>query len=298
MVKSLFATRDEFIAAWQGASCVSDVSKATGISPRSCSSRARYYREIGIQMKDFDEVERATTESQLTGQRFGRLVVLGLGPLVGHGVRLKVRCDCGKEKIVRKGELVRKSREGVLSCGCLMEEEWAKAVTTHGMSKSRVWNIWSCMLSRCYYDKHVSFRYYGARGIKVCDRWRESFESFYADMGDPPSDSHSLDRYPNNDGNYEPGNCRWATSVEQASNRRKPWLVYKIDDGKHVFMVATQSRREAFQLLGVTDWHMRRYGERHKSGSDFQVAMSEPGRVWRKLIDFCHEQPWLYAPGS
>lgn len=79
------------------------------------------------------------------------------------------------------------------------------------------------MIARCYNPRNDSYSRYGAMGIRVCERWLESFDNFYADMGDKPTPKHSIDRYPNNAGNYEPGNCRWATWIEQAANkRRKP----------------------------------------------------------------------------
>ena len=110
-------------------------------------------------------------------------------------------------------------RGGVsLSCGCLQRE----IATTHGESRvgayTPEYNAWSSMRRRCAARSGDKFRRYGARGITVCDRWRESFENFLADMGRKPTPKHSIDRV-DNDGNYEPSNCRWATAKEQQRNR-------------------------------------------------------------------------------
>ena len=101
----------------------------------------------------------------------------------------------------------------------------------HGLSNSPEYRIWAGMKSRCYNPKHESFRHYGARGIKVCDRWLHDFLAFLQDVGSRPSPNHSLDRI-ENDGNYEPGNVRWATPAEQLINRRR-WSVTirKFPDG-------------------------------------------------------------------
>lgn len=94
----------------------------------------------------------------------------------------------------------------------------ARFHVTHGMHRSPEYRSWQMMLARCTNPRFHAYRRYGARGVSVCERWR-SFENFFAHMGQRPSRAHSLDRYPNRDGNYEPGNCRWATAEEQQQNR-------------------------------------------------------------------------------
>lgn len=146
----------------------------------------------------------------ITGRRFGRLVV---AMYLGH-VRGKpswgCQCDCGHRCIVQSKLILR----GITrSCGCLGEVN-----TRHGCRGTRIYRIWTGMLTRCRNRKASDYRSYGGRGIQVCERWL-TFAHFLADMGMPPTDNHSIERE-NNNGNYEPGNCVWLPVVEQAWNRR------------------------------------------------------------------------------
>jgi hypothetical protein len=154
----------------------------------------------------------------ITGQRFGRLVALrDAGSR--RGSRLwECRCDCGS-LFLATGKAMKSGN--TLSCGCLVKDAVVarnKASATHGMTGSPEFITWDSMKQRCLNPKHKSFPEYGGRGISVCPEWLSSFQQFYADMGPRPK-GMTLERNDTN-GNYEKGNCRWATPVEQGNNRR------------------------------------------------------------------------------
>lgn len=120
-------------------------------------------------------------------------------------------CDCGQSKKVKAG-ILRKGESQ--SCGCL----WREKITSHGMTKTRTFKSWESMLQRCTNENDPSYSRYGGMGVSVCPAWRD-FATFFADMGERP-EGMSIDRYPNQAGNYEPGNCRWASAREQQRNRK------------------------------------------------------------------------------
>lgn len=152
----------------------------------------------------------------LTGMSFGRLVVVSYAGKNKHNKTTWVCiCDCGESTTVIGSYM---NNGNTKSCGCLQREVAKERRTTHGMYKSPEYFTYNDMLNRCHNKQNKDYASYGGRGIKVCARWRDSFEAFYADMGSRPP-SLSLDRI-DNDAGYSPDNCRWATSSEQSLNRR------------------------------------------------------------------------------
>lgn len=200
------------------------------------------------------------SKRDLTGSVFGKWLVLEQTGKNKYGMAIWLcRCGCGKEKPVLQGSLVSGTS---ISCGCSPN----KRKTIHGYLKNgsypKEYSSWRNMLNRCYNVKHISYPNYGGKGVVVCDRWIHSFYNFIQDMGFMPSKEYSIDRI-NNDGNYEPLNCRWATVEEQHLNTKiaKP-ITYNGE---------TKTRRGWDIVLGG-----RVVQSRIKAGWDEQKAVSTP----------------------
>jgi hypothetical protein len=217
------------------------------------------------------------TGQDLTGVRFGRLVALEKLAEKGHPTRWLCRCDCGETANPTGSQLL---GGRVHSCGCIKAENNRTRLETHGMSHLRVYHIWQAMKNRCYNPNQPHYARYGGHGVTVCDEWRKSFEAFYAAMGNPPTDKHSIDRISNGRG-YEPGNCRWATAKEQAANQRpKPPVTWEMPRGEGHFK-ATITEEMVREIRASAERNCdiaRRIGLSKQSIADIRK-----GRTWRHV---------------
>ena len=176
----------------------------------------------------------------MKGLRFGRLTVIDRVENKRGQARWLCKCDCGNE-IITLGYSLR--RGDTTSCGCYHAEILARGNRVHGLSNNRIYAIWSTMKARCSNPNNEKYHRYGERGIKVCDEW-QTFEPFYEwAMANGYSEGLSIDRIDNN-GNYEPSNCRWATPEEQANNTSKNKII--------AFNGETKTISEWAKTIGVT----------------------------------------------
>lgn len=162
------------------------------------------------------------------GQRFGRWIALSEAPARGKSRLWNCLCDCGTKKEVWMESLISGKST---SCGCFQQEQVIRTHTRHAMSKSPEFRAWAKMLDRCHNPRNESYRHYGGRGISVCSEWAESFDAFFESMGTRPTSKHSIERRDNN-GNYEPSNCFWATRLEQARNTSRTRMIEAFGERK------------------------------------------------------------------
>ena len=162
----------------------------------------------------------------LIGQKFNRLTCISEPKVIKQKTCFIFKCDCGNEVEIC-GAAVKNGN--TKSCGCYQKEMAKKSNTTHTKTHTNEYYSWTNMKTRCCNKNSQDYYNYGGRGIKVCDRWLNSFKNFYEDMGKKPSSIHSLDRI-NVDGNYCKENCRWATIIEQARNKKK-CIIYTTKNG-------------------------------------------------------------------
>jgi hypothetical protein len=197
----------------------------------------------------------------LTGQRFGRLIAV---KYLGNGKWL-CQCDCGNSKIVNSGDL---NSSRVNSCGCYKSEYITKKNKIHGLRQHRLYSIYYGMINRCYNESVESYNYYGGRGIKVCDEWLDKengFINFYNwAIENGYDDSLTIDRIDVN-GNYEPNNCRWATSTIQAFNKNNT-----------VFVTFDNERKTLVEWCNLYNINIKTVRDRVKREWDIIKAIRTP----------------------
>jgi hypothetical protein len=205
----------------------------------------------------------------LNGQRFGHWVVISPERF---NLRCKCRCDCGTIDLVFPGNL--KSGTSI-SCGCIRNH--GVRPTLHGLSKTPTYRIWKAMKQRCYRPAAINYADYGGRGIIVCDRWLHSYENFLADMGSRPTPKHSIERN-DNEGNYEPSNCRWATVLEQRRNKRNSrWLTFNGE---------TRCVTEWAEITGIDRHNIER---RLGLGWPVKAILTVKPKIGQRIIENLHK---------
>lgn len=206
--------------------------------------------------------QKYPTAKDRTGERVGKLTAVRADELGTHGIRWLYRCACGGETVMYPFDAKVKGH-----CGCLTPSRMYARRLKHGQANTRYYKAWHAMLERCNNPNNKFYSYYGGRGIKVCDRWH-AFENFASDMG-PREPGMTIDRVDNN-GNYEPDNCRWASRKTQQNNRRACRMV--------TLRGKTQSLTMWCEELGIPRGTVR---SRLNRGWDLIKAITEPVKARR-----------------
>lgn len=211
----------------------------------------------------------------LTGRTVNKLTVIKRVENVKRQPAWLCKCECGGEIRVL-GHTLRS--QDIADCGCGSRERRAAVRRTHGMTNTPEFKIWSLIKERCLKPNCKAWKWYGGKGITLCDRWLK-FENFYADMGPRPSEKHSVDRVDNTRG-YSPDNCRWATDIQQANNRTNNVLITR--EG------VTQTMKQWAQQLGIPYAVVK---ARRLSGvPDSELFAPSPRREYNRRIEYKGEQ--------
>lgn len=219
-------------------------------------------QSCGCLRRELSAERRTKVPSITIGDKFGRLLVTGAPIKLTDKGRWRVQClcECGNDCDVECKKLLSGHTK---SCGCL----WRKHGHASGTeAASSTYGSWSGAKSRCHNPDDPAYQTYGGRGIAMCDRWLNSFEDFLADMGERP-EGKTLDRYPDVDGNYEPGNCRWATPIEQSNNKR--------NNVRHMFAGELRTIPQIAREIGISVHSLK---SRMRAGWSLERATSEPIR--------------------
>jgi hypothetical protein len=212
----------------------------------------------------------------LTGQRFGRLVVLSYGETRGKVAYWRCACECGVEKLIAGTSL--KSGHST-SCGCVRREIVAEKNHKHGFArrwlKGRWYIIWNGMMARCHSEKHPDYPQYGGRGVVVCEEWRDAANFIaWCEAHEPVPLDLSIDRYPDGDGPYAPNNCRFATDGEQVRNRSMS--IWVDINGERLVL------KDAVAKYGVVSYSCAKVRVREFGWKPIDAVLLEPHSVIRR----------------